>query len=120
MLEKIESGPGRIWNPKMIPNRDSKAPMAYTWNQQKQETESTKTYKANNDTSQLVYKLMILIIVIKVIMPCSAATLQFLGIVNFRKMTFHAKLKILSQLQNFKEVKMKVAQSICLIFSKLN
>ena len=39
-------GLGGIQNPTMIPNRNSKAPMAYTWSQQKQETESPKTNKA--------------------------------------------------------------------------
>ena len=38
-----------IRNHKMIPNRDSKAPLDYTWNQQLQETEHQKTTKAYND-----------------------------------------------------------------------
>ena len=70
LLEKENPGPGGIWNPKMIPNRDSKAPTAYTKNQQKQETDRPKTKKAKNDTLQLVYNLIILIIVVNAMMPC--------------------------------------------------
>ena len=51
LLEKGNLDLMGIRNPKAIPNRDSKAPTDYMWNQQLQETKRQKTNKANNDNS---------------------------------------------------------------------
>ena len=51
LLEKRNPGLVGIWNPELIPNKDFQVPTISMLNQQKEETESPKTNKVNNDTS---------------------------------------------------------------------